>query len=66
MSKEKRRLKKRKDREKKVQKKLLRKRLDLRETVKLEKEVEELKKLQEPKLKPFRKSEDDTQHQLSN
>lgn len=66
MSKEKRRLKKRKEREKKVQKKLLRKRLDLRETVKLEKEVEELKKLQEPKLKPFRKSEDDTQHQLSN
>lgn len=56
--------KERKDQKRKerAKKRVLARRKFLRTTRKLEEELEQLKKLQEPKIDPIRKESDDTQH----
>ena len=60
MSKKRQKERKLKNREKRVKEKLLRRRLAMRAHRKLEKELEEIKLLQEEKIKPIRK--DDTKY----
>jgi len=60
MSKKRQKERKLKNREKRVKEKLLRRRLAIRAHRKLEKELEEIKLLQEEKIKPIRK--DDTKY----
>lgn len=66
MSKAKRNLKKKMERRDRVKIKLTNKRNVLRESRKLEKELEEIRKLHEPKSEPFKEIVNDTQHQFSN
>lgn len=61
MSKQKRQLKKKIDRQKRVKVKLAKKLNFIRENRKLEKELEEIRKLHESEVKP----ENDTQHQFA-
>lgn len=58
MSKKKQQERKKQDRKKRVKEKLLRRRTAMREHRKLEKELEDIKRLQEEKLEPFRKNND--------
>ena len=56
--------KERKDQKRKerAKKRVLARRKILRTTRKLEKELEDIKKLQEPKIDPIRKDSNDTEH----
>jgi hypothetical protein len=58
MSKKKQKERKAQDRKKRVKEKLLRRRTAIRAHRKLEKELEDLKRLQEEKIEPFRKDND--------
>lgn len=60
MSKKKQKERKLQKRKKNVEKKLLRRRTSMRAHKKLEKELEDLKRLQEEKLVPIRKSTNDS------
>jgi predicted nucleic acid-binding Zn-ribbon protein len=60
MSKKKQKERKLQKRKKNVEKKLLRRRTSMRAYKKLEKELEDLKRLQEEKLVPIRKSSNDS------
>jgi hypothetical protein len=55
MSKKKQKERKTQDRKKRVKEKLLRRRTAIRAHRKLEKELEDIKKLQQEKIEPFRK-----------
>jgi hypothetical protein len=58
MSKKKQKERKTQDRKKRVKEKLLRRRTAIRAHRKLEKELEDIKRLQEEKIEPFRKDND--------
>ena len=58
MSKKKQKERKAQDRKKRVKEKLLRRRTAMRAHRKLEKELEDIKRLQEEKLEPFIKNND--------
>jgi len=60
MSKIKRQQKKEQDRKKRVKNKLLKKRANKKELEKLQKEVDDLKALSEPKMTPYRKAINDS------
>jgi len=58
MSKKKQKERKAQNRKKRVKEKLLRRRTAIRAHRKLEKELEDIKRLQEEKIEPFRKDND--------